>query len=161
MGGRPWFARTTEAIYAYRTRKPGAVWGWPVIGRHWGYVGRTNHLERRNQQHLYGGGTYGAVAKPWADLEPKLYVLVRPGRRLELTTHLLEWAWIKILMPVYNVSMNRSNPRRIKPWDQHAQRRARDTGHLVGAVTGARRRFPMYALTLLLGVSWTSVLLTR
>ena len=135
---------TREAIYAYRTRKPWARWGLPIIGRHWAYVGRTNDLARRDDEHLVGGGRYGAVPKDWADLEPRRYVLVGYRRRREPRTHLLEWAAVRLLWPVYNVSMNRWNPRRIKPYDARRQRQARNISAGRGVIVGARRRAPVY-----------------
>lgn len=126
MSDRRWFDRTSEEIYAYRTRKPGAPVGLPLVGRHWAYVGRTARPDLRHREHMVGGGKWRARPKPWADLEPRRYVICRKKRRLEITTHFLEWFWIKALMPVYNISMNRTNPRRIKPWTQVAQRISRD-----------------------------------
>jgi hypothetical protein len=117
-----WFDRTTEAIYVFRARKPHALLGLPIIGRHFAYVGRTNNLRRRYEQHMIGGGEYRSVAKDWADLEPRFYVICPMKSRMEITTHFLEWFWIKVLMPVYNIQMNRTNPRRIKPWVAKRQR---------------------------------------
>lgn len=142
---RPWHAHTSEVIYAYRTRKPGAVWGLPLVGRHWAYVGRTNDLARRHQEHILGGGMYDAVAKPWADLEPRLYVIRPKKRRREWTTNFLEWFFIWLLLPVYNVSMNAGNPRRIRRAEQLRQRAARDRSEALGVVVGLRRRVPVYA----------------
>lgn len=127
--GRPrrrWWERTREEVYAYRTDKPHAPVALPLIGRHWGYAGRTNNAKRRNQEHLVGGGQYAAVAKPWADLRPKRRVIFRMKSRTEAMTHFLEWITIKALLPVYNVDMNRTNPRRITPRQATAQRYARD-----------------------------------
>ena len=149
---RPWYAHTTEVIYAYRTRKPGAVFGLPIIGRHWAYVGRTNDLQRRHLEHILGGGPYGAVPKLWADLEPKRYVICRRRRRREWRTHLLEWLFILLLLPVYNVSMNRRNPRRIGRAEQVRQRLARNQGAARGVVVGARRRLPVYLVVVALVV---------
>lgn len=155
MRRRYWWESTTEEIYAYRTRKPGAVWGWPFLGRHWAYVGRTNDGVRRHSEHLIGGGKWAAKAKPWADLEPKRYVLARRKRRREITTHFLEWWWIHVLFPVYNVSMNAANPRRVKPWTQAEQRAARDAGRVRGVVAGAGRRWAVYtALMVAVAGSW-------
>lgn len=123
---RRWYERTREEVYAYRTDKPHAPLGLPIIGRHWGYGGRTNNPRRRHQEHVLGGGPYGAVAKPWSDLRPRRFVIFRMKSRTELMTHFLEWLVIKILLPVYNVDMNYTNPRRITPKAQAAQRFARD-----------------------------------
>lgn len=135
---RAW-SRTTEEIYAYRCRKPHAVWGLPFIGRHWGYVGRTTNGVRRDAQHRYGYVWDGErkEAQPWADLIVKRYVVCGRKRRYRWSTHFLEWFWIWLLMPVYNVSMNRANPRRVKPWDAQRQRAARDEYGTVARVVPA------------------------
>lgn len=126
-GRRRWFDRTSEEIYAYRCRKPWALVGLPFIGRHWGYAGRTNNGKRRDGQHRFGYVWDGQEhpPKPWADLIVRRYVIFRKKPRLEITTHFLEWFTIRLLLPVYNVSMNAGNPRRIKPWEQKRQRAER------------------------------------
>lgn len=124
---RRWWERTTEEIYAYRCLKPSAMIGIPIIGWHWGYAGRTNNARRRDAEHLVGGGRYGTVAKSWADRRPRRKVIFPMRRRLELTTRFLEWLTIKTLMPVYNITWNRTNPRRIPPWVAARQRAMRDT----------------------------------
>jgi hypothetical protein len=114
-------------VYAYRTRKPGAHLRLPLLSYHWGYVGRTNSFRHRDLQHLRGGGQFNAEAKPWADLEPRCYRLRLPNWRwLQATVEaLVIWA----LWPVYNVSLNRHNPRRIPLKTARWQRRQRDLGH--------------------------------
>lgn len=124
--GRRWWEKTREEIYAYRTDKPHAPLGLPIIGRHWGYAGRTNNPDRRHLEHTVGGGPYNHGQKSWADLRPRRFVIFGMKLRMELTTHLLEWLTIKMLFPVYNVHMNRTNPRRITPRAQVSQRFARD-----------------------------------
>jgi hypothetical protein len=136
MSDRRWWEKTSEEIYAYRTRKPHGF-GLPVVGRHWAYVGRTSVPHLRHSEHMVGGGKWRAKPKPWADLEPRRFVICRKKRRMEITTHFLEWFWIKVLMPVYNVSMNRTNPRRIKPWTQAAQRAHRNQYGQAAAVVPA------------------------
>jgi hypothetical protein len=141
---RPWHAHTREAIYAYRANKPNAIIGLTFIGRHWVYVGRTNDLERRDAEHMIGGGRYDAVAKQWADLRPRRYVICKLRRRREWRTHLLERLFILLFLPVYNVQYNSGNPRRIRRVDQMRQRAARDRGRLPGVVAGAGRLLPTY-----------------
>jgi hypothetical protein len=138
---RRWWQHTVEEIYVYRTQKPHAVVGLPFIGRHFAYGGRTNNPKRRDSEHLVGGGRYNAPPKPWADLRPRRYVVFRLKRRAELTTRLLELLVIRGLFPVYNVTHNMGNPRRIKPFKAARQRAHRDaygtTARLAPAVLRA------------------------
>lgn len=152
MGDRRWWQRTTEEIYVYRTRKPWAVWGLPVVGRHFAYGGRTNNPARRDMEHLRGGGPYHAVAKPWADLLPRRYVVFRRKRRTELTTHLLEVLTIRLFMCVYNVQFNTGNPRRIKPHDALRQRRLRDSSGRWARLAAMGGRYAGWALFAVLTV---------
>ena len=125
-------------LYVYRTRRPS---GW---GRHYGYAGITNAPALRDQQHR---------AKPWYDLVVKRYVisLGRMPRWLGLS---LEWLLIKATMPAYNVHHNRSNPRRIKPWDAKAQRLARDAGHLPYGARLADLALPVVGVVALAAGLW-------
>ena len=114
-----------SGVYVYRTRKPNAIIGLPIIGRHFGYVGETTSFYHRDKQHLLGGGTYDATQKPWSDLEPKRYCISLPPwkwllRSVETLVILLTW-------PVYNDRKNRWNPRRITLSAARRQRIARDT----------------------------------
>lgn len=114
--------------YVHRARKPHAPLGLPIIGRHTAYVGQSNSRFHRDRQHLQGGGTYRATAKPYADLDVKIYPLPclfpnsRRGRLMQ------EQLWIWLLWPVYNVSGNRWNPRRITPAAALRQRMSRSGG---------------------------------
>lgn len=120
-----------QGVYLFRTRKPHAPFGLPVLGRHNGYVGQTNSYARRYEQHVHGGGRYRVRAKEWADLQPRFY------RILPLPQWLFEWApWavnalealcIFALMPVYNDKLNRWNLRRISIKRQRAHRFMRDS----------------------------------
>lgn len=143
---RRWWERTREEIYAYRTDKPHAPLGLPIIGRHWAYAGRTNNASRRHQEHVEGGGRYQAVAKPWADLRPKRRVIFRRKERTEAMTHFLELLAIKILLPVYNVDMNWTNPRRITPRQAKAQRFARDQFGTTARMSKLALRWALYGL---------------
>lgn len=154
--GRPrrrWYERTREEVYAYRTDKPSAPLGLPLIGRHWGYAGRTNNPKRRDMEHVRGGGQYNAVAKPWADLRPKRHVIFRMKSRTEAMTHFLEWLTIKILLPVYNVDMNRTNPRRITQRSQAAQRAMRDQLGTTARVMKMAVRLGIYGLLIIIAVA--------
>ncbi len=112
-------------VYAYRTRKPHAPIGLPLIGRHWGYVGQTNSFYHRHAQHTRGGGTYNAIPKDWATLEPKRYILPCLFPHWRRARLMQEQLWIWLLWPVYNVQGNRWNPRRITPAAARRQREAR------------------------------------
>src|SRR3954462_10478904 len=91
----------------------------PFLGTHWGYAGRTNYPARRDAQHRYGYVWDGKrkPPQPWSDLIVSRRVIFRKKRRMEITTHLLELITIRALFPVYTIQMNRTNPRRIKPWE--------------------------------------------
>lgn len=117
-------AKSKSGVYIYRTRKPGAIFGLPIIGRHFAYVGETISFYHRGKQHLLGGGAYSVTQKSWSDLDPKCYYIP-----------LLPWKWllravetitIGLTWPVYNIQKNRWNPRRITPQRARAQRDARD-----------------------------------
>lgn len=146
----------TAGCYVWRTRKPGAPLGLPIIGRHFGYVGETGSRYHRDRQHIHGGGRYGAVAKPWADLAPRCYPLPCLFPRWKWGRKIQEWFWIKLLLPVYNDKHNRSNPRRIKLGRQEAQRWARDAA--------AKRRWVRWPVDfrVMIGrlIFWAAVLIT-
>lgn len=116
--------------YLWRTRKPHAPIGLPLLGRHNGYVGQTNSRRRRDEQHQRGSLTYGTMPARWSDLEPKVYALPCLFPNWKRARLAQEWLWIKLLMPVYNVQHNRTNPRRITPRRAAAQRAERDRVHL-------------------------------
>jgi hypothetical protein len=122
--------RTCEEIYVYRTDKPSAVLGLPVIGRHFAYGGRTNDPKARHAEHMTGRSRRTLVGRqqPWSDLRPRRYVVFRRKYRTEWMTDLLERVVIKGLLCVYN-HMDRAswNPRYVSPRQAAAQRRTRDS----------------------------------
>lgn len=124
MSGPRWMM--PGEVYAYRTRKPGAVLGLPLLGRHWGYVGQTRNPKARHGEHMNGGGRYGKPAANWSDLSPKRYVLFRLGHCPQWLLNLVELIVIRLLLPVYNDRMNRGNPRRITRRKAARQRAQRD-----------------------------------
>lgn len=171
-----------SGCYVWRTRKPHAFlgismrWLLPVAvliglalwvtdqpwwlaliilffgGRHFAYCGETSSRYHRDRQHRYGGGTYGHTAKMWADLDPKVYPLPcllpwwAPGRKTQ------EWLYIKLLLPVYNVQHNRTNPRRISLRSQEVQRWGRDyTGLKANVLRALARGVLMLGLLALAG----------
>jgi hypothetical protein len=100
-------------VYAYRTRKPGAIMGLPFLGRHWAYVGQTRNPKMRHREHLYGGGRYGRMPASWSDLKPKKYVLFRLRYCPQWMLSGVELFFILVLWPAYNHVGNKANPRRI------------------------------------------------
>ncbi len=121
-----------RGCYVWRTRKPGSFLGLPIIGRHTAYVGETSSRYHRDRQHEFGGGQWGAVAKSWSDLDPKVYPLpcLLPGWRWARKAQ--EKLWIFLLWPVYNDRWNRWNPRRITLRRAEQQRWARDRARARG-----------------------------
>jgi hypothetical protein len=117
----------TGGVYAYRTRKPNARFRIPILSYHWAYVGQTSSFWHRDRQHM-GTTTNSLVpAKPWADLEPRVYRLTLPNWLwLRLTVETLA---ILVLWPVYNDRKNRWNPRRVPIVAAIAARARRDAGH--------------------------------
>lgn len=138
-------------VYGYRTRKPGAWWGLPFIGRHWAYIGETTSFYHRGKQHIEGGGTYQAVRKNWSDLDPKCYCLPLPSWKWLLRS--VETLAIVLTWPVYNIQKNRWNPRRIPPWQAAAQRAARDAegwrGHMLRPLTAIGARHALLLIPLM------------
>lgn len=113
-------------VYVWRTRKPGALLGLPLLGRHFAYVGQTRNPKARDWEHLKGGGRWGCVPKDWADLDPKKWVLFRMRHCPQWVLGAVEVFFIRVLLPVYNVQWNRGNLRRIRPEVARLQRQARD-----------------------------------
>lgn len=144
-------------IYLYRTDKPGAIWGLPIIGRHNGYVGETWHERHRDRQHLIGGGQYNAVAKPWADLRPRRYLLRLPWWTPKFALHALEALAIWALLPVYNDKLNLANPRRISLRKAKLQRAARDAQRgrrALRTLTAIRPAHVLFLLALVGGLTY-------
>jgi hypothetical protein len=115
-------------VYAYRCLKPGARLRIPLLSWHWCYVGETTSFYHRHQQHVYGLGQFGAgKEQPWSDRMP--YVAFRiPLPPWKWLLRSVETLVILALWPVYNVSKNRWNPRRITPANARRLRRYRDAG---------------------------------
>lgn len=104
-------------VYVYRCRKPGAVLGWPIIGRHFAYVGETTSFFHRHGQHM--------DQQPWADLEPRCVARI-PLPRYKPLMRFVETVLILLLWPVYNHSKNLWNPRRIDRRGAKLMRQMRD-----------------------------------
>lgn len=112
-------------VYIIRARKPSARFRIPFLSWHFAYVGETNSFHHRIAQHFIGGGAYNAVAKRWADRSPYVWLRI-PLPNIRLLRLAVETLVILLVWPVYNVSKNRWNPRRIPLGAQRAQRFARD-----------------------------------
>jgi hypothetical protein len=121
----------------FGTPRPGEVYGYRTLRpsrrrpRHWAYVGKTRDGRRRHRQHMgvrLPGDRYDAPGQPWNDLDPHRYVLWRSAKVRGWRLSLMEFVFIRLLLPVYNVQMNRANPRRIGPRMARMQRDARDAG---------------------------------
>ena len=138
-----------RTIKKWKRRKPG-VYAWRTDRHHnrarreWGYVGESVNIGMRDRCHLgtcghrpavqqiTGGGTLtsgrGCVAKPWTDLRPVRYTIIRLPWWLGFKWALrpLETLVILLLAPRYNWQKNAWNPRRIGPIQQAAERADRD-----------------------------------
>ncbi len=131
---RKW-KRRKGGIYAWRTRKHAH----PTL-REWGYVGLTNSFARRARDHkgetayLQADGTIRAASgKPWMDLDPVVYRVIR-------LPWWLCWHWVMrpletlvmlALWPRYNDAKNHWNPRRVALSKAKAQRAERAAGGAV------------------------------
>lgn len=142
--------------YVWRTRKPHAVAGLPLIGRHTAYVGQTNNRYYRDNQHRYGDGRYGSVSKSWMDLDPKVYSLPCLFPHVKRCREWQEKIYIRCLWPVYNVEWNKGNPRRIAPGRAQTQRWARDKSRFRFNVIPAVARGTL-ALIVFAGLLWTGL----
>lgn len=119
---KPKWARLMRGgVYVWRTRKPGAIWGLPIIGRHFAYVGETTSFSHREAQHREN--------QPWSDLEP-VCVLRIPLPAWKPLLRAVETLLIVLLWPVYNHSKNLWNPRRIDLRTARLMRQARDRGEM-------------------------------
>lgn len=113
-------------IYLARTNKPYSIFGMPLIGRHNGYTGQSNTYKLRWPQHVQGGGKFKSTAKPWSDLDPEFHRILPLPAWLFLhapkVVNFLEGVCIVLTAPVYNVELNKWNPRRISVEKQKKQR---------------------------------------
>jgi hypothetical protein len=87
--------------YGWRTKKPHAPLGLPIIGRHWGYIGQTGSRWHRDRQHLHGDARWGSAPASWSDLEPKRYPLPCLFPQWRWSRELSELLWTWLLCPVY------------------------------------------------------------
>lgn len=123
----------------------------PTTGRRtFGYGGKTfQKWETRIEQHLWGGGRYSSVPKPFADTVPGWRpngtvdeVIAAGGAFLIYQGRVSPWGlWYREVVfaiwlraPLYNHSWNLGNPRRIPISVQYRQREARDRGEAYSGV---------------------------
>lgn len=140
-----------RGCYVWRTRKPHAVIGLPIVGRHVGYVGETNNRYFRDRQHKHGDSRYSARDAAWSDLEPKVYPLpcLFPSNALARKTQETFWIWL--LCPVYNEQKQPPyNVRRIRKHKAQQLRWKRDETGRKFNVTRVAIRYAMYLLFLFL-----------
>lgn len=130
-------------VYAWRTRSHERP-----RHREWGYVGETNSFARRERDHrgmtAYpqpNGTIIRSSEKPWMDLDPKVYRIIRlPWWACwKWVLRPLETLTILALAPRYNHKKNLWNPRRVPLSVQRAQRDARNYGIVFGRAPGGRR----------------------
>jgi hypothetical protein len=122
-----------------RAKRRNAGWYWYTTDRHLkpgresGYVGESQSLDDRDQQHIKGGGRYKSVPKSWNDLRPKRRVIHAPWW--------LSWKWslrrvetllIVVLRPRYNWAKNPWKRHRVGPKGQAVQRQIRDARRAAG-----------------------------
>lgn len=114
--------RRRAGVYLVRTRKHRGR------RRENGYVGRSNNVKLREKCHRGQCSHHGCSAKPWTDLDPVFHWIVK-------LPWWLSWKWaqapieafcIAVLLPRYNVQLNRKNPRRVTLTEQRRQRETRD-----------------------------------
>lgn len=116
-----------SGCYVWRADKPHALRGFPIIGRHFAYVGETGNYYLRERQQKGNLGTrdkYQQSGYPWMDLRPKRYRMPMPWKWLRKG---VETVLIKVLCPVYNVAKQPPwNIRRISQGRAWSQRKLRD-----------------------------------
>lgn len=148
-------------VYVWRTRKPGALLGWPLIGRHTAYVGQTKSFAHRKRQHLgrpIPNDPYASTGAAWSDLSPRCYEIPLPTLRPLLL--LAEWILSAVLLPVYNVKPRIPwNPRRISRYRALQMRATRDSRArrphglaLAARLVGALRWYHLVGTVVLLSV---------
>ena len=161
-------ARCRGGLYVWRVRKPHAILGLPIIGRHFGYAGMTNSYSCRELEHLTGRSPrlrpdqYKLPAS-WSDLEPRCYRLLPLPDSLtrsefgRVIVKGLETALIGLTCPVYNDKQQAPwNLRKISRERAARMRDQRDTNR--GLATQGRfvLRMLIYAVaTFLIIWGWT------
>jgi hypothetical protein len=155
-------SNSRAGVYVYRTRKPGAPFGLPIIGRHFAYVGQSKRLDIRHRQHSgkpLPWDRYASTGQPWSDLNPVCYRLRLPPWRWLLL--LVEALLIGLLWPVYNIKLNKHNPRRITAYRAIQMRATRDAlarhagpTQLLARTIAALRWYHFAGMATLVAVGW-------
>jgi hypothetical protein len=114
-------------VYIYRCRKPAARFRIPILSWHFAYVGETTSFWHRHRQHMGIATNYTPTPQPWTDRDPYVWLRI-PLPPWKWLLRSVETLAILAVWPVYNISKNRWNPRRIKPWTAQRQRQYRDVG---------------------------------
>lgn len=139
--------------YFFTTRKPGAFWGWPVIGRHVAYVGEGYNRALRETEHLRGSTRFAAKPKDWNDLEPRFHRLPRIWTHVRWWRKAQETIWIWLLCPVYNRAKQPPyNMRRISGRTAEWQRQMRENFNLWYKIPRAIFRWSALSLLCYLSV---------
>jgi len=122
-----------------KAKRRNAGWYWYTTRRHLrpgresGYVGESWDLDRRDLEHIKGGGFFKQVAKSWADLEPRRRVLRAPWwLSWKWSLRLVETFLILVLRPRYNWAKNPWKRHRVGPKEQIVQRQIRDARRAAG-----------------------------
>jgi hypothetical protein len=145
-----------RGVYVWRTRKPHALLGLPLLGRHTAYVGMTGHRFRRDNQHRFGTALEPPAS--WSDLSPQVYALpcLFPG--WEWARKVQEKLWIFALWPVYNDQWNHHNPRRITRSYARTMRARRQAGgrrlNMGYALMRAPFTIGLYVIIWQMGEAW-------
>lgn len=90
-----------------------------------GYVGKTRRDPKVRYEEHVGNGRYGDAAKPWTDTVTEWRVIYSSKRVSDIGLSIREQLNIKLRRPLYNVTFNQRNRRRIKPFEAKTQRAAR------------------------------------
>lgn len=149
FGGLHWWnfwSRHTGALYGVRGTHP--RWGRVVFV----YGGKTfqRPWTARIEQHLWGGGRYSSVPKPWADTvlgwRPNgtveeciaaggVFLIMEPRKISPMGLWWREIVFaIWLRLPLYNVQWNLHNPRRVRPDVAREQRVKRDLSRVTNPV---------------------------
>lgn len=91
-----------------------------------GYVGLTHRDPQTRYEEHMGNGRYGAPAKPWVDTVTDWRVTYSSKSISEASLARREKVQILLKLPLYNITHNSNNPRRVTPTEAKRQRMVRD-----------------------------------
>ncbi len=118
--GRSLFRIGPGYLYEYTVRHP--VTDKVVCG----YVGKTRRDPKVRYEEHMGRGKYGKPAQPWTDTVVRWKVIYDSKRVTDIGLSLREQFHIRVRRPLYNVTYNMGNRRRIPPHVAKQQRSERD-----------------------------------